>query len=271
MSLKRCAGRSLLDLVLLIAIGLAPVFCGVLVMLVQVDRKLDELSRFAAMEAVHRVDQVIEMLHGSSSRNLHLAGQPCLEVAQRLRSHVAAIPDLRSLALTRSNQRYCDSIDGEQSRSIEAKRFSKHRLWLDHGYGTLSPTPILNYWLREQPHGVIAQADARTLVGELEGFENGILLRLEFGPDYLWPQHSEADALLPDQREHRARAISEQFGYSVQAGYPLGHSRHEMQQWIIVTLPSLILVGILTGGIAYWGMLRQGARRQSATPREARG
>lgn len=262
MSLKYCAGRSLLDLVLLTAIGLAPVFCGVLIMLMQVDRKLDELSRFAAIEAVHRVDQVIGMLHDSSSRNLHLAGQSCLGVVQQLRSHVAALPNLRSLALTRGNTRYCDTVAGEQSQPVESRRFSKHRLWLEHGYSTVSHAPILNYWLREQPNGVIAQVDARTLVGELEGFENDILLRLEFGADYLWPQHSEADALLPDQREHRARAISEQFGYSVQAGYPLGHSRQEMQQWIIMTLPSLILVGILTGGIAYWGMLRQGPRRR---------
>nr|WP_191622456.1 CSS-motif domain-containing protein [Pseudomonas fluorescens] len=249
---------------MLIAIGLAPVLCGMLVMLIQVDRKLDELSRFAAIEAVHRVDQVIDMLHESSSRNVHLAGRSCLEVAQQLRSHVAAIPNLRALALTSGNKRYCDSVDGEQSQLIESKRFSKHRLWLEHGYSKVSDAPILNYWLREQPNGVIAQADARTLVGELEGFENGILLRLEFGQDYLWPQHSEADALLPDQREHRARAISDQFGYSVQAGYPLGHSRNEMKQWIIMTLPSLILVGILTGGIGYWGMFRQGPRRRTA-------
>lgn len=266
MALKQCAGRSLLDLVLLIAIGIAPVFCGLLIMLMQVDRKLDELSRFAAHEAVHRVDQIIGMLHENSSRNLHLSGGACLEVAQQLRSHVAANPTLRSLALTTGNRRYCDSVDGEQSLPIEPRRFSKHRLWLEHANGAAYFPPILNYWLREQPNGVIAQADARTLIGELEGFENGILLRLEFGPDYLWPQYSEADALPPDQREHQARASSEQFGYSVQAGYPLGHTRGEMLQWIVMTLPSLILVGILTSAIAYWGMLRQGARRQPVTP-----
>lgn len=256
MSMKLSAGRSLLDLLLLMAIGLAPVVCGLLILMVQVDRKLDEFSRFSATEAIHGVDQLIQVLHDSSSRSLHLSGRPCLEVAQQLRSQVVAVPRLRSLALTRGNQAYCDSVDGEQARAIDQKLFFNQRLWLAEGDGNCVNTAVLHYRLQERPYGVIAQVDARMLQAELLGFENGIVLVLEFGPNFLWAQ-GDADGGMPDQREHQVRATSEQFGYSVQAGYPKGHTRQEVLQSMVMTLPSLILVGILTAGIAHWGMRRQ--------------
>ena len=103
------AGRSLLELLLILAIGLVPVVSGLLVMVFQLEKKLAENARISVQEAVYSVDQSLDRMHATALNALPLAGKPCDQVASTLRDQVARLSMVRSLTLVSDGQAYCTS------------------------------------------------------------------------------------------------------------------------------------------------------------------
>lgn len=258
------AGRSLLEFLITLLIGLAPVACGLLVLAVQVERKQEETAEVSAIEAIYAIDRVIDAMHSSSIAVLGLAGQRCEKVLPTLRQEALKQPSVRSLVLVKENRGYCSTLLGTFDTPIDPGSYFNQRLRLDMHNEITPNTPVLHYRLQDYPMGVVAISDARTLQSELQGFKNGIVLALQFGSEFVWASGSGAAAQVPNHEEDNQRMVSDKYGYTVHAGYPDGHTRKILIQAMSSTAPSLLLVGILTAAVAYWGLFRQ--RRKPSLP-----
>ncbi|WP_433884487.1 CSS-motif domain-containing protein [Pseudomonas vranovensis] len=258
----RLAGRSLLEFLITLLIGLAPVACGLLVLALQVERKQEETAEVSMVEAIYAIDRVFDAMHGSSNAVLGLVGQPCEKILPTLRQEALRQPSVRSLVLTRENRAYCSTLLGSIDTAIDPGSYFNQRLRLDSRNEITPDTPVLHYRLQEFPMGVIAISDARSLQTELQGFKNAIVLALQFDSDFVWATGSGSVKQVPNHEENSQRMVSEKYGYTVHAGYPDGHTRKMLSQAMSSTAPSLLLVGIITCAVAYWGLFRQ--RRKTA-------
>ncbi|QBF26544.1 hypothetical protein EXN22_12865 [Pseudomonas tructae] len=263
MAPPRLAGRSLLELLITLLIGLAPVACGLLVLALQVERKQEDTAAVSAVEAIYAIDRVIDAMHSTSNAVLGLAGQRCERVLPALRQAALRQPSVRSLVLIRDNRAYCGTVLGNFDAAIDPGNYFNQRLRLDLQNQITPDMPVLHYRLLEHPVGVVAISDASTLQLELQGFKNGIVLALQFGSDFLWTNGSGSDSQVPNHEENKQRQVSDKHGYTVHAGYPAGHTRQMLRQALYSTVPSLLLVGILTSAVVYWGLFRQ---RRKPTP-----
>ncbi|CAI8715871.1 MULTISPECIES: CSS-motif domain-containing protein [Pseudomonas] len=260
------AGRSLLEFLLTLLIGLAPVACGLLVLSLQVERKQEETSELSAVEAIYVIDRVIDTLHDAAGAVLSLAGQRCESALPTLRQQAFKQPNVRSLVLVRENRGYCSTLLGDFDAAVDPGTFFNQRLRLDLRNEITPDVPVLHYRIQEYPFGVIAISDARILQTELQGFKNAIVLVLQFGNDYIWATGNGSASQVPDHKENLQRTVSEKYGYTVHAGYPDGHTWQMITQAMASTAPSLLLVGIITSAVAYWGLFRQ--RRRPSSPTE---
>lgn len=255
------AGRSLIEFMVTLLIGLAPVVCGLLVLSFQVDRKQEETIAVTSREAVYSIDRVIQSLHESSSQALWLAGKPCEDVLPELRHQVIRQPNVRSLALEQQGNVFCSTLYGATDIDFGQGDYVNGRLRVDPGSQATPGAAILLYRLQSAPHGAIAVANLKVLQDELLGFQNAVVLTLQFGERYVWATGQGDWRQLPDQGENTLKLDSERFGYTVHAGYPAGESWNVIRQTLHTTLPSLLLVGIMTSAAGYWGLFRRGRNR----------
>lgn len=249
------AGRRLRELLLLTTVGLVPVISGLLVMIVQLEMKLAENAAISVQEAVFSVDQALNRLHEAGQRALPLAGTPCESARSVLQEQVVSRSMLRSLTLVMGNEAYCsstsDSLDYLSAFSLSGKQVD-----LSYGQPDKRRKLLVNFYLQGGGGGVIVTAYASQLRNELDGFQDGLTLLLEFGERYIWSKGDSRDAQRPSQSEFLASAFSSKYGYKVKGGYAQGYTAQEIRQSMLQILPSLMLVGIVTGSIVYLGLLR---------------
>ncbi|MDD2058022.1 CSS-motif domain-containing protein [Pseudomonas sp. GD03860] len=258
------AGRSLVEFLITLLIGLAPVACGLLVLSLQVERKQEETIEVTAREAIYTIDHVMSSLHTTSSQALVLAQKPCDAALPELRQIAIRQPNVRSLMLVKENLAYCSTLFGDFQRIIDPGSFLNMRLRVDPSSEATPHSGVLIYRLQEFPFGVLALANLQVLQRELLGFQNEVVLILQFGPQYVWATGNGAFEQTPDHEEDTLQVVSKQYGYTVHAGYPDSYTWGAIQQAITATLPSLLLVGILTSAVAYWAMFR---RKTAPAPR----
>lgn len=77
MSRIKTAGQGLIELLLTLAISLLPVGTGLMVMIYQQDKKLEETARISVKEAIYSVDLALDRIHASASAAMKLAGAAC--------------------------------------------------------------------------------------------------------------------------------------------------------------------------------------------------
>ncbi|MCE7761108.1 hypothetical protein GQL56_00510 [Pseudomonas putida] len=248
-------GRRLRELLLLTTVGLVPVISGLLVMIVQLEMKLAENAAISVQEAVFSVDQALNRLHEAAQRTLPLAGQPCESVKSVLQEQVVSRSMLRSLTLVKGNEAYCSSTS-DSLDYLSAFASSGQQVGLSYGQPDRRRKLLVNYYLQGNESGVIVTAYASQLRNELDGFQDGLTLLLEFGDRYIWSKGDSRDAQRPSQSEFFATALSTKYGYRVKGGYAQGYTAQEIRQSMLQILPSLMLVGVVTGSIVYLGLFR---------------
>ncbi|MBF8669122.1 CSS-motif domain-containing protein [Pseudomonas putida] len=262
------AGRSLLELLLLIALGLVPVVSGLLVMVFQLETKLAENANISVQEAVFSVDQALDRMHETALQALPFAGKPCNEVISKLQDQVAGRSMVRSLTLINGNQAYCsttsDSLAGLSSFAVSGRQVE-----LAYGSRAEASELLVNFYLSGNDNGVIVTAYALQLRNELDGFQDGLTLLLEFGDRYIWSHGDSRDRQPPSQSEFTERALSAKYGYQVKGGYAQGYTAREARQSMLQILPSLMLVGIVTGSIVYLTLFRARANRRGTAANPA--
>ena len=262
------AGRRLRELLLLITVGLVPVISGLLVMIVQLEMKLAENATISVQEAVFSVDQALNRMHEAALRALPLAGQSCDSVKSRLQDQVVSRSMLRSLTLVEGNKAYCSSTS-DSLEHLAAFALSGRKVELSYGQPDNRRKLLVNYYLPGKNGGVIVTAYAIQLRNELDGFQDGLTLLLEFDDRYIWSKGDSRDAQRPSQSEFSASALSSQYGYRVKGGYADGFTAQEIRQSMLQIAPSLMLVGIVTGSIVYLGLYRARAQRRGAAAEQA--
>ena len=262
MSRTTMIGRSLLEVLLVLSISLIPVASGLAVMVYQQDRKLAENARISLQEAIYTVDLSLDRLDAVVSNALTLSGKPCAEVKPSLIKQVTETQYLRSLTLSQNREVYCSSLAGVVDGAIDfAEIQAPLQLIVD---ATLTPSrAVLLYQLQRDDFSATATSYADQLRDELSAFQDGLTLLLEFGDAYIW--NGDASGLSrPSQSEYFQTAVSEKYGYTLKVGYAQGYSAQEARQSMILVLPSLVLIGIVTGSIIYWAMFRRGPRGGNA-------
>ncbi|MFK0310742.1 CSS-motif domain-containing protein [Pseudomonas sp. NPDC090233] len=250
------AGRSFMELLLALAIGLVPVGMGLMAMLHQQKKTLAEHSHSSVQEAIFAIDRSLERLHAAANSALALAGTPCEEVRATLLKQVDITEGLRSLALQEKRHTYCNTLG---TPTYHDAYFADAQVPLQLIFDTPA-TPgrvILSYQVRHDDSSAIATTYATQLRNELHRFQGGLTVLIEFGDSYLWALGDSRDAERPSQAEHVEAGVSKQYGYTVKAGYAQGFSAREARQATMQTLPSLVLVGIATGSIFYWAVFRR--------------
>lgn len=256
MSRIKTAGRSLVELLLALAISLLPVLSGLMILFYQHDKKLEETARISVNEAIYSVDLALDRIHASASAALMLAGATCESAEPQLLDQVAKAAHLRSLALTIDGRTYCNTLKTPfPPDQVFPDAQSKFRLVLDP---PATPNAVLlAFQLRENNLGVIATSYGMMLRNELRAFQTGLTLLLEFEDLYIWADGDSRDPVRPSQDEFFREGVSTKYGYTVKAGYAHGYSARETRQTMKQLFPSLALVGIITGAITYWGLFRQ--------------
>lgn len=264
MSKLKYAARSLLQLLLIMGVGLVPVASGLTVMVYQLENNLDEHARVTASEAVVVIDRVLDNLLSAASDTLAYAGRPCDRVIGALKARTAKDSRISSLMLTRNNIGYCSTLPPPYPKLHHSDTQSPNvRLNL-----TSPSTPngvVVEYWLAANNSGVVATAYGLALRNALYGFQGDLVMLLEFDDKYIWARGDSREPTRPSQSEFFQSARSVKHGYTLKAGYPTGHTAHEIHHSLLGTLPSLALVGVLTAAMAYWGIHRK-RHKTRATP-----
>ncbi|WP_313202504.1 CSS-motif domain-containing protein [Pseudomonas sp.] len=268
MSRIKTAGQGLIELLLTLAISLLPVGTGLMVMIYQQDKKLEETARISVKEAIYSVDLALDRIHASASAAMKLAGAACESAQPQLVDQVTKAPHLRSLALTIDGRTYCNTLKTPfpiDDMFPDAR--TQFRLVLD-----TPATPnavLLAYQLSGKNTGVIATSYGMLLRNELRAFQTGLTLLLEFGEFYIWADGDSRDSARPSQDEFFQEDVSNKYGYTVKAGYAQGYAAHQTHQTLKQLFPILALIGVITGSITYWGLFRQ--RRQRVRSAASKG
>ena len=262
------AGRSLLELLLLIALGLVPVVSGLLVMVFLLETKLAENANISVQEAVFSVDQALDRMHETALQALPLAGKPCNDVIGTLRDQVASRSMVRSLSLLKDDQAYC-STTSDSLAELSAFALSGRQVELAYGPGSVANKLLVNFYLGGKDNGVIVTAYAMQLRNELDAFQDGLTLLLAFGDRYIWSHGDSRDRQRPSQSEFTASAHSAKYGYEVKGGYAQGYTAREARQSMLQIMPSLMLVGIVTGSIVYLTLFRARVNRRGTAANHA--
>ncbi|AVH38662.1 hypothetical protein AL532_21155 [Pseudomonas monteilii] len=262
------AGYRLRELLLLITVGLVPVISGLLVMIVQLEMKLSENAAISVQEAVFSIDQALNRMHEAAQRALPLAGKPCDRVKSALQEQVVSRSMIRSLTLVEGNEASCSSTS-DSLEYLSSFAGSGQQVELSYGQPDKRRKLLVNYYLQGNHGGVIVTAYALLLRNELDAFQDGLTLLLEFDDRYIWSKGDSRDTQRPSQPEFFASALSNKYGYRVKGGYAEGFTAKEIQQSMVQIFPSLMLVGIVTGSIVYLGLYGARAHSREATAKHA--
>nr|WP_314484647.1 CSS-motif domain-containing protein [uncultured Pseudomonas sp.] len=257
------AGRSLLELVLLMAVGLVPVFSGLLVISFQQEAKLEENAEVSVREAVFSIDQALDRVLEVAKSTLPLAGQPCERVKRALADQVTSRSMLRSLALVQDGQAYCstasDSLDVLTEIASTPQQVILTQRMLDvHGH------LLLNLQLQGERSSVIATSFPVQLRNELDAFKDGLTLVLEFDEHAVWKDGDSLNGERPSTAEFTHEQVSNNYPYRVVGGYPDGHRGQELRAAVFQMLPSLMLVGLMTGSVIYVVLGKVRVRRRDS-------
>ncbi|MDD2047613.1 CSS-motif domain-containing protein [Pseudomonas putida] len=257
------AGRSLIEFLVTLLIGLAPITCGLLVLVLQVDRKQEETIEVTAREAVYAIDRVVESLHDASHQAIKLLDKPCDAILPDLRMEMVKQPNVRSLALKKDNRIYCSTLYGSTDITLDLGSYVEGRLRVYPSNIATPGSDILLYRLQEGRSAIIAAANLKILQAELLGFQNSVVLSLQFGGQYVWATGNGEYYKVPNHAENTLKLTSQKYGYTVHAGYPDGESWQVIRHAMRAALPSLLLVGIMTSAAGYWGMFRRTKSRST--------
>ncbi|WP_409320188.1 CSS-motif domain-containing protein [Pseudomonas putida] len=255
------AGRSMVELLLLIAVALVPVVSGLLVMAFQLEAKLAENASISVQEAVFSVDSALDRMHETALRTLPFAGESCDNVKSALQDQVAIRSMVRSLTLLKDNQPYCSTASGSLEH-YSSFASSGQRVALSYGPPDTRQKLLVDFHQKGKSHSIIVTAYAMQIRNELDGFLDGLTLLVEFGDRYIWSNGDSRDLERPSQSEFFTSAMSAKYGYTVKGGYPEGFTAQEIRQSLLQIVPSLMLVGIVTGSIVYLALFRARANRR---------
>lgn len=239
-------------LVLAVLVALIPVGTGIGMLHWQVDRSLRAAVEQDTARSVHELDRILSLAAHSAERLLPLAGQACDDVVQTLRQEVTREPHIRSANLVTDGQAYCSSLYGHYSMPVMPADYLNGRLWLRAGNVVTPHAGSLVYRLSQDDKAVRAVIDGRMLAETLRLIGDEATLILQVGDAFLWSGGSIENGEIPDHQDHHMVKQSAVHGYLIHGGYPAGMARTLFKREAVAMLGSLLLLGVLTGGVCHW-------------------
>ncbi|MFJ4345214.1 CSS-motif domain-containing protein [Pseudomonas sp. NPDC089401] len=253
MSKFKVAGRCFQQLLLIVSISLIPVGFGLMMLLYQHDQKHQENARHAVTATLTAVDQILDRLHMAAQTALVLAGTPCLTAKPRLLEQIEGARYLRGLTLTMDGRPYCKTLATSHPSPVlpEGRHSSVQLVFGSHA----TPNAVhVAYQLQRDNLGVIATAYGLALRNAMRGHPGNPVVILETKEGFIWKNGDSRDQSRPTQSEFRHAGKSQQYGYTVTAGYLAGYSAQRARRTVVHTLPALALIGVITGLISYWSI-----------------
>ncbi|MNE33921.1 CSS motif domain associated with EAL [compost metagenome] len=145
---------------------------------------------------------------------------------------------------------------GDADIPLSPGSFFNRTLWLRAGNEITPDRAVLYYRTYEHPYGVVSLIDGNTLRNKLAPNKADVTLTLEVGRSFLKNEGLVGSSEGPGHEEFHSREVSAQFGFAVHGGFPAGTHWQQFKARATMTTGSLLLVGLLTGGIVHWSMVR---------------
>ncbi|WP_081673715.1 CSS-motif domain-containing protein [Pseudomonas cremoricolorata] len=266
MNTRRLAQRSLRTLLTTLATGLIPVLCGMLVMVHQVDSELHAQARNTAARTVYALDRVFDSLRDTSAHIAYAPSYSCTGLAERLRSQVNANPLLRSLRVYDADGSSCGSSEQEPEHLQTLQGLAGPGMALLSERAIEAPNALLSFARQYDDYLLQATVYGEPLRDRLSQFAEGEIIQVKFADHSLWIseenyRHQNTGVVL-----NRVSKTSSVYGFKVRAGYSAGTFSRLLWQHGVGSLPSFILVGVLTSAGVYLGMLSSQRQRMRAAP-----
>ncbi|AIR91155.1 CSS-motif domain-containing protein [Pseudomonas cremoricolorata] len=266
MNTRRLAQRRLPTLLTTLGIGLIPVLCGMLVMVHQVDSELQTQARSTAARTVRALDQVFDSLRDTSAHIAYAPSYNCTGLAARLRRQVSASPLLRSMQVLEANGSSCGSSEQEPKHLQTLQGLAGLGMTLLSERAVEAPDALLSFARQYDDYLLQATVYGEPLRDRLSQFAGGEIIEVKFADHSVWIsaenyRHQNTEVVF-----NRVSKTSSAYGFKVRAGYSAGTFSRLLWQHSVGSLPSFILVGVLTSAGVYLGMLSSQRRRVRAAP-----
>jgi len=239
-----------------LAVAALPLLLGIPLMYWQAATLLESRAAKSTADARKQLDAMLDDASRAAGVVLPLAGQPCDDVAQKLRSQVAVSPFSRSVNLVADGLIYCTSLMGAYEQNEDTPSYVNGQLRLMAGNLVTPDRAVLIYRQAEGNHGVLIGIDGQHLINLLQINGQEVSLQVAVGQSWLAADGRVSNAPANGKGEYAIELGSSRYPFEVAGGYPPGATVQYMQdhyqpQWLL-----FLILGALAGAGSYRLSLR---------------
>jgi sensor c-di-GMP phosphodiesterase-like protein len=231
--------------------GVLPVLLGFAILYMQAGRALQQSTEQTADEALRQFNLMLDNTAEAARVLLPLAGNSCNDATLALREQVTRRPFVRSTNLVYDNNLYCSSLFGEHQEKVNPGDYTQGQLWLMNGNPVTPNTALLVYRLSDEKKGALTTLDGYHLSNVLRLIGRQTSLLLQVGNHWLAADGKVRDGALPVLPVAQSVRVSEQYAFTVAAGFPEGETWRYMRSEYPPLFSLLIFFGVVSGSIGH--------------------
>nr|WP_288465800.1 EAL domain-containing protein [uncultured Pseudomonas sp.] len=246
LSTLRKRGRTL-RLSTSLAVAALPLLLGIPLMYWQAATLLQNRAEKSATDTRTQLEHMLDDAARVADVVLPIAGQPCENVVQTLRSQMTISPFSRSVNLVTDGLIYCTSLLGAYEKTEDTASYAKGQLRLMAGNVVTPDRAVLVYRQTDDQHGVLIGIDGQHLINLLQINGQEVSLQIAVGQNWISADGHVTNAPIPATSDYSTEVASSRYPFKVTAGYPPGVTLHYMQahyqpQWLL-----FLILGVLAG------------------------
>ena len=195
--------------------GLVPIVLGIPITSWQMATELKQDTEERLHHARRMFDRTLDHAEEAANAVNGSEGKPCLEVVQKLRDQVAAVPDVRSMSLANGEDIYCTSLYGPIKSYTELDDYVEGRLDLMKGNPVTPDRPLIVYRQFSGTYSVMVGIDGYYILNTLDMLSRSTALGLVIGHEMLLPDGRITEQLYSPEAEGYKGLKSTKYPYSV--------------------------------------------------------
>lgn len=241
--------------VMLIAfvIGILPIILGTALVYIKSESDLSRTSNMAAKEAFRQINAMLLEAETASKELMTLTGLPCTEVDKQLREAMATYRFLRATNLAIDDKVYCSSLYGtDVSLTVNPQDYLRGRLRLLAQAVPGPKTSVLILRSQLDDKSVLIGIDGRHIQDALHLINKNSQLSLKVGHHWMTQKGVTDSPPFEDYSTAPKTLLSNEYGFTVSAGYPAGTLLKHTLDTYSVLLALLLVLGIGCGLLIYW-------------------
>jgi hypothetical protein len=247
-------------LLLSVVVGLIPIISGMLILFWQVDRSLMRESIATGQRAIANLERILERADDLTARASAMAGGTCAQNLEQLRRMVVGYPAVRSIALGNADGLYCSTEMGQIEVPLSPEMVGMTPLLLRAGSVATPDRPSMVFRRFEGANSLNASIDGQVLAQGLAQASNGADVVLELNGLFLGANGLITAYDFDDPGVHHAVQHSPLYGYRMHSAYRPDSALQAFKAQALPIFGSLLLLGVITGGVCHW-LSRQPYRR----------